>query len=145
MNALSRSHDVEAIGQPCHEGEHPFSGRHLVVQYLGCDVTALEDHEGLLRAMREAVVASGATLLKMSEHPFEGGGLTAVMLLSESHASIHTYPEFGACFVDLFTCGHNCRAEDFDAVLRAYLRPRDASAKVLLRSQGLVAEEGAEK
>src|SRR5258708_36285674 len=80
---------------------YAFTGRHLVVSYLGCDPTALADHQGLLWAMGAAVKASGARLLKTCKYPFSQGGLTAVMLLSESHASIHTYPEHSACFVDL--------------------------------------------
>jgi S-adenosylmethionine decarboxylase proenzyme len=129
-----------AIGteHPSEDIAHPFTGRHLVISYLGCDAIALSDHQGLIWAMGAAVKASGAQLLKTCEHPFSEGGFTAVMLLSESHASIHTYPEVGACFVDLFTCGYTCKAEKFDAVLRAYLQPQEAGARVLLRSREVV-------
>lgn len=120
------------------DAAHPFAGRHLVVSYLGCDVGALSDHRGLVSAMRSAVKASGAELLKTSEHVFSEGGFTAVMLLSESHASVHTYPEFAACFVDLFTCGYNCKGEKFDEVLRAYLRPQEVAIKTFLRSNDVV-------
>jgi S-adenosylmethionine/arginine decarboxylase-like enzyme len=59
--------------------------------------------------------------------------MTAVLLLAESHASIHTYPEHQACFVDLFTCGRACSAERFDAVLRQYLRPASVQRRTMLR------------
>jgi S-adenosylmethionine decarboxylase len=117
---------------------HPFAGRHLVVSYLGCDLAALSNHRGLVSAMGAGVKASGAHLLKTSEHAFSEGGFTAVMLLSESHASVHTYPEFAACFVDLFTCGYACKAEKFDEVLRAYLRPQEVAFKTFLRSNDVV-------
>lgn len=126
------------------EAVHAFAGRHLVVTYLGCDKAAMADHEGLLNALRIAVEACGATLLKMCEHLFEGGGLTAVLLLAESHASIHTYPECDGCFVDLFTCGNKCRAEDFDTVLRGYLAPREAHRRVLLRSRDVAGDDSLE-
>jgi S-adenosylmethionine decarboxylase len=117
---------------------HPFAGRHMVVSYLGCDLGALSNHRGLVSAMGAGVRASGAHLLKTSEHVFSEGGFTAVMLLSESHASVHTYPEFAACFVDLFTCGYNCKAEKFDEVLRAYLRPQEVAFKTFMRSSDVV-------
>jgi S-adenosylmethionine decarboxylase len=57
------------------------------------------------------------------------------LLLSESHAAIHTYPEHNACFVDLFTCGDHCHNEPFDRVLREYLKPGAVQSKVLIRDE----------
>lgn len=110
-----------------------FAGRHLIASYLDCDLKRLTDVEALLAAMKEAVNKCGASLLNESHHVFEGNGMTAVMLLSESHASIHTYPEHNACFVDIFTCGDHCSPEAFDKVLREYLRPEKVSVKLLCR------------
>jgi S-adenosylmethionine/arginine decarboxylase-like enzyme len=53
--------------------------------------------------------------------------------LSESHASIHTYPEHGKCFVDLFTCGDKCDHEVFNDALKAYLQPKKVAEMVLAR------------
>lgn len=116
---------------------HEFSGKHFFASYLDCDLTALCDLEGLHKAMDNAVMASGATILKKNSHTFPPHGLTSVYLLSESHASIHTYPEFGTCFVDLFTCGDNCTAEAFDKALRAYLKPKEVNDKIFLRSRSI--------
>ncbi|HVC96276.1 MAG TPA: adenosylmethionine decarboxylase [Pirellulales bacterium] len=113
--------------------EHEFFGRHLLASYVGCDPLALADHRGLMKAFRGAVSASGATLLGELSHEFSPSGMTAIVLLSESHASIHTYPEHQACFVDLFTCGRICSAERFDAVLREHLRPHEARHRTVLR------------
>jgi S-adenosylmethionine decarboxylase len=116
--------------------EHEFFGRHLVASYVGCDPAALADHCGLMGAVREAIRASGATLLDELSHKFSPSGMTAVLLLAESHASIHTYPEHQACFVDLFTCGRICSAERFDAVVREFLRPAAAHRRIVLRHSG---------
>jgi S-adenosylmethionine decarboxylase proenzyme len=91
----------------------------------------------MLAAMDRAVEASGATILNRTHHVFPPDGLTAVYLLSESHASIHTYPEFGACFVDLFTCGDHCSPVGFDQILREYLGPSEVNARLFLRHEGV--------
>jgi S-adenosylmethionine decarboxylase len=110
-----------------------FKGSHFLASYMGCDMAALTDIAALTNAMEEAAKASGATILKTSSHVFPPNGLTMVILLSESHASIHTYPEFNACFVDLFTCGTRCSAEKFHEVLLTYLKPSQVCEKMLLR------------
>ena len=114
-----------------------FVGRHMMASYVGCDPDALRDFDALEMAMQQAVEASGATLLTSARHVFPPDGLTIVMLLSESHASIHTYPEHNSCFVDLFTCGLDCRAEEFDAMLRDYLRPAESNATTWIRHSGI--------
>jgi len=114
-----------------------FSGKHFLASYLGCNIEALAHVDNLLQAMHEAVHASGATVLNWTPHIFPPDALTVVYLLSESHASIHTYPEHGACFVDLFTCGNRPMAEKFDEVLRAYLQPTEVNARLFLRSENI--------
>lgn len=114
--------------------EHQFEGNHFFASYLQCSQQALNDPLGVLAAMDEAVGNSGAIILNRKFHVFEPNAITIVYLLSESHASIHTYPEHGACFVDLFTCGSHCSAEEFDKILRAYLQPGEVSTKQFVRT-----------
>jgi S-adenosylmethionine decarboxylase len=114
--------------------DYLFWGRHFIASYNQCNPERLASPE-LITIMREAIEASGASLLSEAVYAFPNAGLTAVFLLSESHASIHTYPEHAACFVDLFTCGERCRCEEFDAVLRNYLLPQRVDARVMLRHE----------
>ena len=134
MDRIASSERAEAtyVSEPIFD----FVGRHLLANFVGCDRRALNDLTELRAAMNRAVEASGATLLRTAEHVFPQGGYTLVMLLSESHASIHTYPEFDSCFIDLFTCGDSCSAEKFEAVMRDYLRPVKATRQVCIRHQG---------
>lgn len=118
-----------------------FVGRHMLASYVGCDARALGDYDGLEQALRRAIPACGARFLNSVRHEFHPGGVTIVCLLSESHASIHTYPERRACFVDLFTCGDRCRAEKFEAVLRAYLKPAGRDVRILKRHMRTEEEE----
>lgn len=123
---------------PLFSGEtdaYQFKGKHFIASYLECDQEALGDVEALLAYMEKAVIASGATLLSSAHHVFPPNGLTAVYLLSESHASIHTYPEAGACFVDLFTCGDHTSSEIFDKMLREFLKPERVDSHLYIRSE----------
>lgn len=118
--------------------EYQFEGEHFLASYLDCDLEALTDLPALEAAMFKAAESSGATVLNSSKQVFPPSGFTHVILLSESHASIHTYPEFGACFVDLFTCGTRCSSKNFDQVLREYLKPKQVSLKNLRRGKEIV-------
>jgi S-adenosylmethionine decarboxylase len=113
---------------------YSFTGKHLIASYKQCDHNALINMTSLSDAMKKAVIASGATILDSSEVEFSNNGFTMVILLSESHATIHTYPEYNACFVDIFTCGNICDVEHFDEVLQEYLKPVVADIKIEKRS-----------
>ncbi len=114
-----------------------FKGVHFLASYCECDQGALTNLEALQQAMLDSVEQCGATILSESHYVFPPHGLTMVILLSESHASIHTYPEHGACFVDLFTCGEKCSAQKFDAALREYLKPKNVSQRTFVRKQDI--------
>lgn len=117
--------------------EYAFEGRHFLASYCQCDPNALINISELEQVMHRAAEASGATILGSSAHYFSPDGLTLVILLSESHASIHTYPEHASCFVDLFTCGSRCCEKNFDQVLRQYLQPKEVDARLFIRNQGI--------
>ncbi|PIS02229.1 MAG: adenosylmethionine decarboxylase [Chlamydiae bacterium CG10_big_fil_rev_8_21_14_0_10_42_34] len=120
---------------PVHAQDYTFKGKHFVASYLDCDPNSISDFESLIQAMNSAVSASGATILDQTHYVFPPDGLTIVYLLSESHASLHTYPEHRACFVDLFTCGDHCSSKKFDEVLRKYLRPKQVNDRLFTRSE----------
>lgn len=122
----------------CYSEEYQFEGVHFLASYMDCEMDALTDLTALEEAMFQAANASGATVLGSSKQIFPPSGLTLVILLSESHASIHTYPEFGACFVDLFTCGTRCSSKKFDEALRNYLKPKEVSVRILKRGKETV-------
>lgn len=107
--------------------EYAFEGVHYVGSFKACNVDRLTDLKGLKEKMIEAARASGASVLDSVDFVFAPDGYTLVILLSESHASIHTYPEYGACFIDLFTCGTTCSSASFAAVLKEYLQPQDVN------------------
>ena len=127
----------EALEDASQEGIYHFKGVHFLASYCDCDSDALSDVEGLKRALLEASQGSGATILDHCAYVFPPYGLTMVVLLSESHASIHTYPEHGACFIDLFTCGDKCSSEKFHTILSNYLKPKRVEQQKLLRQEAI--------
>src|SRR5437870_2178684 len=116
---------------------YQFKGNHFIASYLDCDRQSLTSIEGLRKAMEKAVKESGATILIQVDHVFESNGYTSAIILSESHATIHTYPEFQKCFVDLFTCGDKCSSERFDQVMRDYLKPKKVNYNLIKRSDNM--------
>lgn len=119
------------------EEAHEFRGKHLVADYLDCDEKALSDEQALMGVMLAAAQKCGAQVLDSNYYIFPGHGLTMTILLSESHASIHTYPEHGKCFVDLFTCGDKCNNHIFNEALKDYLKPKNVAAMVLVRDDDI--------
>ena len=79
-------------------------GRELSADVLVSDATTIESHELVLEALREGVVALGATLLSEHHHSFEPAGVTAVAIIGESHLLASTYPELGLVSVNIQTC-----------------------------------------
>jgi S-adenosylmethionine decarboxylase proenzyme len=82
-------------------------GTHLLVECRGCTPAVLNDAERLEEALRAAAQAIGASVVSATFHAFSPHGVTGVLLLAESHLSIHTWPEYGFAALDLFTCGES--------------------------------------
>lgn len=88
-------------------------GRHIIVDIKNIHNCILEDTETIEYIMCEVARLSGAKILGISKHKFKPVGFTCVLLLSESHMSIHTYVDednlangFGSCYADFYQCGN---------------------------------------
>jgi S-adenosylmethionine decarboxylase len=80
-------------------------GKHVIAELYGCNSGFLDDESYLETALIRAAKVSGATVLDSMFRRFHPQGVTGVVLLAESHISIHTWPEKGYAAVDVFTCG----------------------------------------
>jgi S-adenosylmethionine decarboxylase proenzyme len=80
-------------------------GNHLLVEYFGCERAVLDDTGRIEDAMRRAAEAAGATVITTAFHRFAPQGVSGVVVIAESHLSIHTWPEHGYAAVDFYTCG----------------------------------------
>lgn len=77
------------------------AGTHILLEFWGA--RHLDDLQRAEKALTDAVRDCGANLLKVMLHKFTPGGLAGVAVLSESHISIHTWPEYGYAALDIFT------------------------------------------
>ena len=96
------------------------SGVHCLCELLEVSSTLLRDESTIMSALTQCVSAAGLTILSQTSHRFPepGGGFTGVLLLAESHASVHTYPEHRYAALDLFTCGAHDPAPIIEALCR---------------------------
>jgi len=84
---------------------HATLGKHVIAELSGCDSGILNDIPTMDRIFTQAIEIAGATLLQKVSHKFEPQGISLVFVLSESHLSIHTWPEKGYASIDIYTCG----------------------------------------
>lgn len=80
-------------------------GRHILVEFSGCDAEIMNDVSTIEKGMVDAAAEAGATVINSTFHHFSPYGVSGVVVIQESHLAIHTWPEYGYAAVDLFTCG----------------------------------------
>ncbi|MCB0737690.1 MAG: polyamine aminopropyltransferase [Bacteroidetes bacterium] len=80
-------------------------GRHIIVEFYGCDSQIMNDVVLIEQYMVQAAKTAGATVLNSTFHHFSPFGVSGVVVIEESHLAIHTWPEYGYAAVDIFTCG----------------------------------------
>ncbi|KIL36394.1 S-adenosylmethionine decarboxylase [Cohnella kolymensis] len=116
--------------------EYSTFGRHVAVDTWGGNIDLLNSAELLQSHMVEAAEACGATVLSVQSKQFEPQGATVLVLLSESHISIHTYPEKGFAAIDCYTCGETVDPQAAIDYLVNVLKPEKTYAKKLIRGVG---------
>ena len=80
-------------------------GRHLLLELFDCDPDAITNLEAVKNALVEAAKRAQATIVDVVFHEFNPFGISGVVVIAESHLSIHTWPEYRYAAVDIFSCG----------------------------------------
>jgi S-adenosylmethionine decarboxylase len=111
----------------------PVVGKHALFELNGGNPNLLNDEEFVKSALTEAAKASGATLLSLVSHKFSPQGVTAVALLSESHISLHSWPEYGFASIDCYTCGSHTDPEAACKSLKDAFEATYSSIRLLQR------------
>jgi S-adenosylmethionine decarboxylase len=95
-------------------------GVHFLLDVAGAPFATLDDPVRVETLLVGAVEAMGARVLGIHIHRLTPQGVSGVVVISESHLTIHTWPERGEAAVDLFTCGDRARARGaVDALAKA--------------------------
>jgi S-adenosylmethionine decarboxylase len=108
-----------------------YAGIHVIAEFW--NGKAIESEKELELLLADAVKAAEVTPLKSIIYKFEPQGITGVVLLAESHISIHTWPELNYTAIDLFTCGDKSRPEKALESLRQALKPERVEIKKIKR------------
>jgi len=80
-------------------------GRQILVEFYDCDNDKINDVEYIESSILAATRASKATIISHNFHKFSPHGVSGVVVIAESHVSIHSWPEYDYAAVDIFTCG----------------------------------------
>ncbi len=106
-------------------------GTHLIAELWDCDPQRLNDLSRIQQGLLAAAQRGGMQVIAVKVHAFAPHGVTGVVLLAESHLSIHTWPEYGYAAVDIFCCsGDPLAALD---EMRAWLGSTTMQVRTLLR------------
>ena len=105
----------------CSATGEQFAGRHILADFWG--VERMGDLDFIKETIEESARKAGASILHSYYHPFgEGMGVSGVTVLSESHISVHTWPERNFASIDVFMCG-NCDPQTAVDYLQKILEP----------------------
>jgi S-adenosylmethionine decarboxylase len=80
-------------------------GQHSLIDYHACEPAKLKDTAQIRTALLDAVATAGGTIVTDAFHTFSPHGVSGVVVIAESHVTIHTWPEHGYAAVDVFSCG----------------------------------------
>lgn len=81
-------------------------GRHVIAELWDCNTEKLNDMEYIERLFVDAALEAGAEVREVAFHKFAPYGVSGVVIISESHLTIHSFPEHGYASIDVYTCGN---------------------------------------
>jgi S-adenosylmethionine decarboxylase len=108
-------------------------GTHLLVELYGCAAHTLERVSEVEHALLRAAHASRARIVSHFFHEFEPYGVSGVVVIEESHYTIHTWPEHRYAAVDLFFCSESVEAERALEVMREAFKPERVAVMLVRR------------
>ncbi len=80
-------------------------GRHVIAELWDCDFDKLNDMPYIEQLFVDAALRAGAEVREVAFHKFAPQGVSGVVIISESHLTIHSFPEHGYASIDVYTCG----------------------------------------
>ncbi|MEN0050075.1 MAG: adenosylmethionine decarboxylase [Bacteroidota bacterium] len=109
-------------------------GTHIILEFYECLPEKLDDAPFLEQTFRQTATVMGATILSSNFHPFSPIGASGVVIIKESHLTVHTWPEYAYAAIDIFTCGE-LEIEKGIEYLKNSLTPKKTMRKALVRGK----------
>ena len=106
------------------------------VDLFDCEALGSLRPEEIISTFAAALEHAGATVVQTSSHAFPGAGLTSVLILRESHAVIHTWPETGTVNIDIFSCSTRLKSLEAVNELSRVFGSRLVSVQEIPRADG---------
>jgi len=116
---------------------HSTKGRHLLVDYYGCCSSTLNDLHKIEEIILKATEVAKMNIVGHIMHSFDVEGISGVVLIAESHLSIHTWPSQGYASVDCYTCGEEGNPFDAHEYINKELGAKDCKIRLINRGMEL--------
>ena len=116
--------------------------QHLLVELFECNTEALKSRELLQNLLEKAAKAANVTIVQSVFHQYSPQGVTGIVIIEESHLSIHTWPEYGYASVDFYTCGDGVPEKALSVIQKGLEAER---AEILMIDRGKSLTESAMK
>jgi S-adenosylmethionine decarboxylase len=110
-------------------------GTQWIIELYRCNPDFLNNEKKIESVMIAAAEAANATVVKHCFHSFSPQGVSGVVVISESHLTIHTWPEYGYCAVDIFTCSEDIEHNKAVKMLKEGLQSKEE--KVFMVERGI--------
>lgn len=108
-------------------------GRQILVEFYDCDQSKINDVSYIENSLIQATKASKATIISHNFHKFSPYGISGVVVIAESHVTIHTWPEYNYAAVDIFTCGDTIDPWIIQEQLKDYFESKSVSSMEMKR------------
>ncbi len=108
-------------------------GMHIIMELYGCPAELIAHVPSVKHIFDEIIRRANINRISEAYHQFKPQGVTGIVLLEESHISVHTWPEFGYVAMDIYTCGSEEKAIKAAKIAEKLFMPEKVLKKELIR------------
>ena len=120
---------------PSQRSALPALCQHTLLEFHGCPAENLRHTRSIRTGMLKAVRAGGGTIVRSVFHQFSPWGVTGVVVITESHVTVHTWPEHGYAAVDVFSCSPRLDHARIREEMRTVLGAREVRRRSFARGR----------
>jgi len=129
---------LETQNKPSTVNQKTWLGRHLLLELYDCDRNSLNQVEYVEEALLQAAMAANATIIESKFHQFNPYGISGVVVIAESHLTIHTWPEHAYAAVDVFTCDDEMELYKIEEMLKKAFSAERSDHNLVQRGNRLI-------